>query len=162
MKNEKTNINIEEDNIEGLINIYNVASQSANLISANRVSTNAWMSAIIPLVLVAAFSLDTLTWWARILLLLTNICFCITWAININYYKNLNSAKFKAIVEIEEKLPYKFYCREYDFFKVEQGKVPFLKSGSKIDLSSALILLAINFVSIICLIFVQIMSTICV
>jgi hypothetical protein len=46
----------------------------------------------------------------------------ILWYQNINYFRNLNSAKFKVIHSIEKKLPVQMFKLEDDIFKKEKGK----------------------------------------
>lgn len=45
------------------------------------------------------------------------IILCLTWYNNIQSYKQLNSAKFKIISEIEKQLPFSLYDREWDLLK---------------------------------------------
>jgi hypothetical protein len=49
------------------------------------------------------------------------IALCVIWAINIRSYKQLNSLKFKVIHEMEQKLPFPCYDREWQLLKEEKS-----------------------------------------
>lgn len=45
---------------------------------------------------------------------------CVSWYLNIQSYKNLNSSKFKVIYEIEEQLPFTCYIKEWNYLKKDK------------------------------------------
>ena len=45
---------------------------------------------------------------------------CIIWFLNLHSYKQLNSGKFRVILDLERKLSYAFYEKEWNF--LEEGK----------------------------------------
>lgn len=55
----------------------------------------------------------------NILLLISilGICLCLTWFFHIGSYRQINEAKFKIIIEMENSLPYKCYKKEWDEVK---------------------------------------------
>lgn len=48
---------------------------------------------------------------------LLGIIICILWITKIHAYKQLNSAKFRTLEKIEEKLPFQFYKEEWTILK---------------------------------------------
>lgn len=50
----------------------------------------------------------------------TGVLLCMVWYCNIWSYRKLNSAKFKTLHELEEKIGYAFFKREWEF--LDEGK----------------------------------------
>jgi hypothetical protein len=48
---------------------------------------------------------------------LLSIGLCFLWIINIRSYKELNALKFKVIEEMEQRLPFRCYTREWEILK---------------------------------------------
>ena len=60
------------------------------------------------------------------------ILICLVWFFNIQSYRQLNTGKFAAIHELEEKLSYPFYKREWDFLGEGKDRKKYLQL-SKIE-----------------------------
>jgi hypothetical protein len=58
---------------------------------------------------------------------LLGIILCFVWQSNIRSYKQLNSAKFKVIGEIEKHMPLSLYEREWEFLKNDRGYQGYLE-----------------------------------
>jgi hypothetical protein len=52
---------------------------------------------------------------------------CLVWIINIRSYRELNSLKFKVIHEMEQKLPFPCYEREWEILQQESDKRSYLR-----------------------------------
>ena len=74
------------------------------------------------------------------------ILLCITWRINIQSYKQLNSGKFRVISELEELLPFPCYNREWEFIKNDRRYQAYLTQTNVEKLLP--ILLAIPYVGL--------------
>lgn len=51
---------------------------------------------------------------------LLGILLCMVWYLNIQSYKQLNSARFKVINELEQQLPFACYNKEWEFLKEDK------------------------------------------
>ncbi|MFW9924935.1 MAG: hypothetical protein ACFFDW_16790 [Candidatus Thorarchaeota archaeon] len=54
--------------------------------------------------------------------LVVGVFFCMSWLLLIQYYKSLNSSKYKVINEIEKRLPVMGFFCEYNIIKQAKGK----------------------------------------
>lgn len=61
------------------------------------------------------------------LLGLLGIVLCVLWIINIRSYKQLNALKFRVIHEMEERLPFPAYDREWEILREESGRYSYLR-----------------------------------
>jgi hypothetical protein len=59
---------------------------------------------------------------ASVIVLIGAVIFCVSWALILSSYDQLNSAKFKVIHELEERLPAALY--QYEWEKLGEGKDP--------------------------------------
>ncbi len=50
---------------------------------------------------------------------------CLLWFVNVRSYKKLNSAKFKVLAEIENKLEFQFYEKEWQIIKKDKSYLKF-------------------------------------
>lgn len=75
------------------------------------------------------------------------VLICLTWYILIRSYSNLNSAKFKVIHEMEERMDYKPFIREWAFAEKGEGKT-YIRL-SKIERNIPLIFMFLYFVAIV-------------
>lgn len=108
-----------------LLEQYKLYVEMADRISARRQTANSFFlsvnTAIIALIGYINFASKTTTnfYW---LVSLAGMVLCYMWYRLIRSYKGLNSAKFKVIHEIEQKLPFAPYDTEWD--KAGRGKDP--------------------------------------
>lgn len=58
---------------------------------------------------------------------LLGIILCIVWAINIRSYKQLNSLRFDVIQEMEKRLPFPSYTREWEILKNPKNRKGYLR-----------------------------------
>lgn len=50
------------------------------------------------------------------------LAICLTWYLNIQSYKQLNSLKFQVLHEMEEQLPFRCFAREWEILKLQNQK----------------------------------------
>lgn len=50
------------------------------------------------------------------------LAICLTWYLNIQSYKQLNSLKFQVLHEMEEQLPFRCFTREWEILKLQNQK----------------------------------------
>ncbi|MDJ0773218.1 MAG: hypothetical protein QNJ49_07275 [Mastigocoleus sp. MO_167.B18] len=65
-----------------------------------------------------------------LLVAVLGIVLCLIWYINIQSYKQLNSGKFKVIHELENKLPFECYGREWELIKKDRRYQGYLTQTS--------------------------------
>ena len=110
-----------------LLEIYKLQSNLADSVSRQRGTTNRFY-----LVLMSGLSvlLSTLSQWKKppplaesmVSFGLLGMLLAAAWYIHIRSYRQLNSGKFKALHELEEKLAYNFFKREWELLG-EGGKL---------------------------------------
>lgn len=112
---------------ETLIEQYKLYVQMADNVSKRRQDANKFyislMSALIPvLILVLDQTKKTIINPNAILLIVSfmGILISLIWWLNINSYRQLNGGKFQVINELETRLPYQGFTREWDF--LQEGK----------------------------------------
>jgi len=59
------------------------------------------------------------------------ICLCLVWVLNLRSYRQINSIKFETIHEMEQKLPFPYFTREWQIIR-EQPKQTYTRL-SKIE-----------------------------
>ena len=59
--------------------------------------------------------------------MMAGIIICIFWVLNLKSYRSLNTAKYKVIHRIEEKLPIKLFDDEWELLDRGQNKKSYLK-----------------------------------
>ena len=110
-----------EEFAEHLIEEYKLYVQMTDNISARRAQANAFfISVLSALLLFLSLSgegklFDDIQNITFIAISLLSFLLCYIWHLNIQSYKQLNSAKFKVIHEIEQYLPYPCFDKEWDF-----------------------------------------------
>lgn len=115
-----TNTQVGEDS---LIEQYKLYVEMADRVSARRVDVGklyvslvAALTAVIPLIVEQSSNSSGQKAILAILGVM-GILLCIVWMVNIRSYKQLNSLKFRVIHEIEERLPFPMYQREWEILK---------------------------------------------
>lgn len=103
---------------EGLLDIYKLAVEMADRISARRaIASSFFLTAQSTLVaLVAATSSKH---WA---LAVPGLILAVTWWLLLRSYRHLNTEKFKVIQAMEKRLPASPFQDEWDALKPESGK----------------------------------------
>ena len=103
-----------------LIEQYKMYVESADKVSERRGQTNAfYISVLTGLLIVLSLIVEKNIFTDQSILVMLTIgllgCFlCLVWWYNIQSYRQLNSAKFKVIHDIEKHLPYACYDIEWD------------------------------------------------
>lgn len=116
----------EDNKIKLVLEQYKTYVEMADRISARRVDTNKlYISLISALLALVPFLLNqdiirTFQMFALLLLSVVGISLCFIWIININSYKQLNSIKYKVIHEMEKKMPFPCYTREWELEKTQK------------------------------------------
>ncbi|WP_425305444.1 RipA family octameric membrane protein [Brevibacillus laterosporus] len=109
-----------------LLDQYKLYVQMADNISTRRDSTNKFylsvLSALLAIIPIVKSALADAVETAFLIISLLGIFLCIIWYINIRSYKQLNSAKFKVIHQLEEELPFSCFKVEWDKIKNAQQK----------------------------------------
>lgn len=111
---------------QDLLEEYKLYVEMADQVSARRIQTNHFYISVIStllglnIVLLEAnlFKSSFLT----LVLCLLGIVLCITWYVNINSYKQLNSLKFQVIQEMESFLPFSCFAREWQILKLDSKR----------------------------------------
>lgn len=94
--------------------LYKLATEMADRISARRGIANSFFLAV-NTGLVALIGSQTLRWYVAA----AGIVFSITWWGLLKSYRDLNSAKYAVILEMENQLPVRVYGDEWDRLKKE-------------------------------------------
>lgn len=104
---------------------YKLYVQMTDNISNRRESTNKFYLAILSGLLAALSALKAVTANTSLMIIVASIlgiCICGAWIVNIRSYKNLNSAKFDVILEMEKRLPYQPYEKEWELIKQKRKR----------------------------------------
>jgi hypothetical protein len=138
---------------EEIMEIYKLHVEMADRVSQRRGQTNKfYISLLSALLAIISFYITStvLVNYRNIFILIfgiLGILLCILWALNINSYKQLNTGKFKVLNEIEGKLVYQFYKREWELLGEGKDKVKYFEL-TKIE-KFAPLLLSIPFLMLI-------------
>lgn len=107
-----------------LLDLYKLAVEMADRISARRGSANAYfLSVQTALVTLVGFGFPKLSespWWASLAVTLGGITLSAAWWLQLRSYRDLNDAKFKVINKIEEDLPVKIFAEEWQILKASE------------------------------------------
>ena len=111
---------------DDLLEIYKLHAELADRVSqrregANRLYVSLLMGLVVFLAALVRFGLNSVP--VEIVLSLvgvTGALLSVSWYIVIRSYRQLNSGKFKALHELETRLPYPFFAREWEL--LAQGK----------------------------------------
>jgi hypothetical protein len=101
-----------------LLEQYRLISESADKITDKRQNTNNFYLAVNSFILaIAGYFANIQLNLMPLFIALIGLCISIVWRINITSFKNLNSAKFKIIHELENYLPANIYKKEDQYLK---------------------------------------------
>ncbi len=106
-----------------LLEIYKLHVEMADRISQRRLQTNRFYIALLSgvFVVLSFFINKTIVleygYMVFISASILGIILCFIWLINIHSYKQLNSGKFEVIHDLEKRLQYSFYAKEWDALK---------------------------------------------
>lgn len=125
---------------EILIDQYKLYVEMADRISSRRGETNKFFITLLT-ALISLFSIvleanqitETLR-FGFITVTLLGMGLCVVWVVNIRSYRQLNSAKFKLISEIEKQLPFDFYNREWQMINSSNQYVRLTRIESYVPL----------------------------
>ena len=107
---------LETDNTEYFLTQWSVCLEMANAVSQRRDTMNN-LFVTLHLAIVSAISFDFIE--TSISLMVVGIACCLAWFFFIRNYRLLNKAKFEVINKLEEKLPVKPFCDEWEILKEE-------------------------------------------
>ena len=115
-----------DENKQELLEIYKLHTELADRVSQRREGANRLYVTLLTgilILLVAFFRYGTGVIPVCVILLTVGflgVLLSVSWFVVIRSYRQLNSGKFKALHELEAKLAYPFFKREWDL--LEQGK----------------------------------------
>ena len=129
------NDNNNSNSANQILEYYKLCIAAAEQISDRRQNANSFFLTINTVLIsfVSYSSIEELTInWSFFAVSLSGIAICFMWRRLIISYKDLNSAKFKVILALEEKLPVKAYAAEW--ISLGEGKDPLIhKPFSKLE-----------------------------
>ncbi|MEP6743320.1 MAG: hypothetical protein ABJB61_12535, partial [bacterium] len=107
---------------EHLLEQYKLYVESAQRVSEKRISTGNYLLTVSSSLLTAFGISSTLHFGGGWLIIvpISGLLVSLTWFSLVNSYKNLNTAKFKVIHELEDYLPVALF--RYEWHSCEQGK----------------------------------------
>lgn len=115
-----------------LLEIYKLHVEMADRVSNRRLQTNCFYFVLVSgLLTLSSFiiSKNIFVGYGKAMLIavaVLGILLCVVWVINIHSYKQLNSGKFQVIHDLEQKLSYAFYTKEWAGLKKgEEAKAYF-------------------------------------
>ncbi|MFJ3219516.1 hypothetical protein ACIPLC_26770 [Kitasatospora sp. NPDC086801] len=104
-----------------LLELYKLAVEMADRLSARRGTANAFfLSVQTVLVTVVGFGMPQLqesAWWAVVAITAAGLTLSVAWWLQLRSYRDLNTAKFKVINELENGLPVKVFTDEWNYLK---------------------------------------------
>ena len=100
---------------QGVLDIYKLLVEMADRVSHRRQAANSFYLTVNTAIIgstayLAKFELNQLATWA---ISVAGILICALWIMSVLSYKSLNSAKFKVITKLEERLPVTPYKDEW-------------------------------------------------
>jgi hypothetical protein len=103
---------------EHYFELYKLAVEMADRISARRSVANSFFLTINTGLVAVMGEADDLKWYLPV----AGLLFCVTWWALLKSYRDLNSAKFQIILGMEERLPVRVYADEKRIYKSESVK----------------------------------------
>ncbi|MET9864968.1 hypothetical protein ABZZ16_01965 [Streptomyces sp. NPDC006386] len=104
-----------------VLDLYKLAVEMADRVSARRGSANAFfLSVQTALVTVVGFGIPKLSespWWVSLAVAIAGITLSAAWWMQLRSYRDLNTAKFKVINKVEERLPIRIFADEWESLK---------------------------------------------
>ncbi|MEU8029196.1 hypothetical protein AB0C13_11235 [Streptomyces sp. NPDC049099] len=104
-----------------LLELYTLAVEMADRVSARRGSANAFFlsvqSALVTLVGFGTPQFARSPWWVPLAVASAGITLSVTWWMQLRSYRDLNRAKFKVILKLEEGLAARVFGDEWDILR---------------------------------------------
>lgn len=104
-----------------VLELYKLAVEMADRVSARRGSSNAFfLSVQTTFIALISFGFPKLAespWWVSLAVVLAGVTLSTTWWLQLRSYRDLNTAKFKGINKLEERLPAKIFADEWEALK---------------------------------------------
>lgn len=102
---------------DSVLDLYRLAVEMADRVSARRASANAWYvsletATLSILGLLSGVERQT-TSWVLVAVAAAGACIAVVWLVTLRSYQRLNSAKFAVIQKIEDRLPVQMYKQEW-------------------------------------------------
>jgi hypothetical protein len=121
-----------------LLEQYKIYVEMADRVSARRSQVNSFFISLISGLLallsiftnkeiLSQFQSSKFQSLVFIIISLTGLVLCFTWHSIIRSYKQLNSAKFKVLMEIEKQLPFPAYEREWELLRKDKDYKGYLE-----------------------------------
>lgn len=131
---------------------YKLFAESAEKVSDRRQSTNNYFLTLNSALLAFTGYLTSISFriW-HIILALAGISICILWILNIKSFRTLNSAKFKLLHKMEERLPAKLFTDEWEY--LDKGNKEGYMGFSKIEQGIPIVFLILYIIIIVLMIF---------
>lgn len=106
--------------------LYKLAVEMADRVSARRGVANAFFLTVqTTFVAVAGLAFPELSespWWASLAVSLAGVTLSATWWMQLRSYRDLNTAKFTVINKLEEHLPVRIFCDEWE--ELKRDRIP--------------------------------------
>lgn len=104
-----------------VLELYKLAVEMADRVSARRGTANAFFLTVqttfTALVGLGFPKVSESPWWASAAVFLAGLTLSATWWMQLRSYRDLNTAKFKGINKLEERLPVKIFADEWEELK---------------------------------------------
>ncbi|MEV7862959.1 hypothetical protein AB0O86_30160 [Streptomyces hirsutus] len=104
-----------------MLELYKLAVEMADRVSARRGTANAFfLSVQTALVTLVGFGMPKLSespWWVSLVVALSGVTLSLAWWMQLRSYRDLNSAKFTVINNLEERLPVRIFTDEWEALK---------------------------------------------
>lgn len=134
----------EKDELAILINLYHIHS---NLIAANELKRQQASQIYLAIIVAIIASRTYMSGMSIDLSAILVVIICGVWLFTIQYHRNLASAKFKVIGEIEGNFPFRPFAREWEVFKATPHSVELTKIERVLPIAlsvSAIIIIVIR------------------
>ncbi|MFE0173539.1 hypothetical protein ACFWZ2_14570 [Streptomyces sp. NPDC059002] len=107
----------EPDNRAEILELYQLAVEMADRVSSRRGSANAFFlsvqTAVVTLVGFGFPKLSASPWWVALPVALAGVTLSAAWWLQLRSYRDLNTAKFKVINNLERRLPVRIFSDEW-------------------------------------------------
>lgn len=103
------------NNADALLRLHKLYVEMADAVSQRRDNANKIFFTLVTAlpILMSRWDTDILSASVAIPIAVMGILMCIVWILTICAYKNLNSAKFNVILDLEKQLPYAGFAKEW-------------------------------------------------
>jgi len=106
-----------KNDTEAILEQYKIMVETTSEITRSRQAANNFYLALNTFLLGALSFIQNIPRLGNILVCIVGIVISIIWRINISSYRDLNSAKFKVIINMEKKLPVALFREEQNEYK---------------------------------------------